>query len=132
MFSNCQMPGLHFAYPDVCNTLVGTASAPVPYPNLGYTSTAIPTIFNQFTMCTPDHNLLTQTPLSSGDELGILLGVASGLIVGPIWHAYGSSKVFKTIFPATKMLSITGHNGLIPNIVGVTLTPGQPKVMIMC
>ncbi|MFT5161943.1 MAG: hypothetical protein ACI9FJ_000511 [Alteromonadaceae bacterium] len=129
-FQTTQMPAMHFAFPDVCKTLVVLAVVPIPYPNIGMTSTSIPTIFNQFTMCMPDHNLLTMTPLSNGDEPGLLMGLISNLIVGPILPLFGSIKVFKTIMPAIKMLSLTGQNGVILNMVGMTLTPSQVKLLI--
>ncbi len=131
MFANTQAPALNLGFPDVCKTLVVLAVVPIPYPNLAFTNTAIPNIFNQFTMAMPDHNLMTTVPMSTGDEPGILLGVASNLIKGPVRHLMGSTKVFKSVMPATKMLCPTGSNGMLPNVPGMTLTPCQTKVMIL-
>ncbi len=133
VFANCQSPtGIDFAFPDVCKTLVGIVVVPLPYPNFGFRSMAIPSIYNQFTTCMIDQNLATIVPTTTGDEPGLLLGLLSNLIIGPSYHIFGSVKVFKTIFPATKMLSMTGQNGLIFNMVGVTLVPCQFKVLIVC
>lgn len=131
MFANTQMIAINLAFPDVCKTLVALAVVPIPYPNIGVTSTAIPNIFNMFTMAMPDHNLMTIVPMTSGDEPGFLMGVVSNLIKGPCRHVLGSFKVFKAVMPATKMLSITAQNGPLPNIPGVTLSPCQIKVIIL-
>ncbi len=72
-------------------------------------------------MCMPNHNKLTIKPMSLGDQPGLLLGLASGLVMGPIRHLFGSIKLFLCGPPATKMLSPTGHNGMSPNIPGATL-----------
>jgi hypothetical protein len=130
MFSNTQMAAMDFGFPDICKTIVALAVVPIPYPNIGIKATAIPNILNQFTMCMPDHNLMTITPLSNGDQAGIAMGVVSNLIMGPVQHIFGSVKVFKAVMPATKMLSPTGQNGMPPNAPGMTLTPCQPKVLI--
>ncbi len=129
MFANTQMPAINLGFPDVCKTPVGPVVTPIPYPNIAPTATAIPNVINQFIMCMPIHNLLTKVPLSSGDEAGVLLGVASSLIKGPVQHLMGSVKVFRSVMPATKMLSPTGHNGVSLNIPGLTLSPSQPKVL---
>lgn len=131
MFANTQMPAVNLAFPDVCKTLVALAVVPIPYPNIGMTATAIPNVFNQFTMAMPDHNLMTTVPLTNGDQAGFLMGVVSNLIMGPCRHVFGSVKVFKSVMPATKMLSPTGQNGPAPNIPGVTLSPSQVKVMVL-
>jgi hypothetical protein len=129
MFANTQMFALNLGFPDVCNTPVGPVVVPIPYPNLAPTATAIPNVFNQFIMAMPIHNLMTKVPMSEGDEPGVLLGIASGLVMGPVQHLFGSVKVFRCVMPATKMLSPTGHNGFSLNIPGLTLTPSQIKVL---
>lgn len=131
MFANTQMTAINLAFPDVCKTLVGVATVPLPYPNIATTSLAVPTVYNQYTEAMPDHNLLTTVVLSNGDEAGLLLGLVSNLIMGSCMHILGSFKVFKSVMPATKMLSITGQNGPLANIPGVTLSPCQVKVMIL-
>lgn len=131
MFAMTQMTGMDLAFPDVCNTLVAVATVPIPYPNIAIRTTAIPNVTNIFTECMPDHNLLTTTPLTNGDQAGLLLGLVSGLIMGPSKNLFGSVKVFKDVMPATKMLSPTGQNGEIPNAPGVSLLSGQFKVMIL-
>lgn len=130
-FANTQGGAITVGFPDVCKTPVGPAVVPIPYPNIAPSSTAIPNIFNQFIMAMPVHNLMTKVPLSSGDEPGVLLGVASQLVMGPVQHLIGSFKVFRSVMPATMMLSPSGHNGFSPNIPGLTLTPSQLKVIYL-
>lgn len=131
MFANTQMFAMDFGFPDVCKTPVGPVITPLPYPNFSFTSTAIPNVFNQFITAMPIHNLLTTKPTSTGNEAGVLLGVVSNLIKGPVQHVLGSVKVFRSVMPATKMLSMSIHNGVLSNIVGITLTPCQIKVMYL-
>ncbi|RBO81915.1 DUF4150 domain-containing protein [Marinomonas aquiplantarum] len=131
MFANTQMPAMNLGFPDVCKTIVALAVVPIPYPNIAMTTTAIPNVPNIFTMAMPNHNLMTMIPMSNGNQAGAAMGVVSSLIIGPSRHLFGSVKVFTSIMPATKMLSPTGQNGMVPNAPGLTLTPSQPKVMIL-
>jgi hypothetical protein len=102
---------------------------PTPFPNIAMPVMAIPTVFNQFIQAMPVHNLLTTTPISNGDQAGLAMGVASGMIMGPSRHILGSFKVFSSAMPQTKMLSPTMQNNT--NMVGVTLSPAQVKVMVL-
>jgi hypothetical protein len=131
MFANTQSTAINLGFPDVCNTPVGVAVVPIPYPNIAQTSMAIPNIFNQFISCMPVHNLMTQEPMSNGDEAGVNMGVASGMIMGPVRHLLGSFKIFRSVMPATKMTSMTGQNGGSLNIPGLTLSPSQIKVLYL-
>lgn len=129
MFANTQMMAMNFAFPDVCKTPILLVPVPIPYPNIALTNMAIPNVLNQFIMSMPIHNLMTQVPVSTGDEPGVLLGVVSQLIKGPCMHTLGSVKVFRAVMPATKMTSLTLQNGF--NIPGMTITPSQPKVLYL-
>ena len=131
MFATTQSPAMHLSALDVCKTPIGPVITPIPYPNIGMSSTAIPNIFNMFTVAMPDHNLLTTVPLTNGDQAGVLMGVVSSMMMGPVKNMLGSFKVYKMVMPATKMLSPSLHNGELPNTVGTTLTPSQVKVMIL-
>ncbi|ASP39838.1 hypothetical protein CHH28_14660 [Bacterioplanes sanyensis] len=124
MFATTQCIAMHLSVIDVCKTPI-----PVPMPNIGLSCTAIPNIFNMFTEAMPDHNLLTMVPLSNGDQAGILMGVVSSTIMGPVENIIGSFKVFKSVMPATKMLCVSTHNTY--NTIGITITPSQVKVMIL-
>ena len=129
MFANTQSYALNLGFPDVCKTLVALVVVPIPYPNMSFTSTAIPNIFNQFISCMPVHNMMTTVPTSNGNEAGTLLGVVSQLICGPTIHLLGSVKIFRSVMPATKMLSISGQNGMALNIPGLTLSPCHVKIL---
>lgn len=122
--SSGPMPAPDFAFPDVCVT-PAVPPVPVPYPNIALAPTAIPTQFTTFLTCMPAHNLMTTKPTSLGDQPGVLLGVASGFVMGPVKHAMGSATMFVGGPPVTKMLNPTMQNGMSPNIVGVTLAPTQ-------
>ena len=79
----------------------------------------------------PAHNLMTTVPMSNGDNAGVNMGVASGMVMGPCRHTMGSTNVLYGGMPATKMTSMSGHNGMSMNIPGMTLVPSQFKVMLM-
>ena len=131
MFANTQGAGMNMGMPDVCKTPIGPVITPIPYPNIAETSTAIPNVENQFIMAMPAHNLMTEIPLSNGDQAGAVGGAVSSMIMGLVKHDMGSVTVFIAGAPATMMLSPTGHNGSPPNAVGMTTLPCQAKVMYM-
>jgi hypothetical protein len=132
MFANCQMGGMNFAFPDVCLTPM-PMPVPIPYPNIALGMTANPATACKkiYLSCMPAHNLMTMIPLSMGDNAGVNMGVASGMVMGPSRHLMGSFGVIYEGFPATKMTSPTGQNGLSLNAPGLTIVPAQFKVMIL-
>lgn len=129
MFANTQGGGLNMAFPDVCNTPLPVGPVPIPYPNMSMPCTAVPTQFCVFVVCMPAHNMSTQTPLSNGDNPGVAMGIASGMVMGPTQHTTFSTAVFYSPMPSTRMLDITGQNGLSPNAIGCSLVPSQTLVM---
>ena len=133
MFANCQLGGLMFAFPDVCNTPSPVGPVPIPYPNMATGLTANPATACRkiYLSCMPAHNLRTQVPMSMGDNAGVNMGVASGTVMGPCKHMMGCIGVIYEGAPATKMTSPTGQNGMSLNVPGMTLVPAQFKVMIM-
>ena len=132
VFFNSQgpIPALGFAFPDVCLTPV-VVPVPIPYPNFSMRSVSIPTVFNVFTMVMPNHNLLTMQPITMGDNAGVNLGVATGMVMGPSRNYSSSVKVIQGVSPVTRMLDISGHNGMSPNMVGLSISPSQPVVMVL-
>jgi len=120
-------------FPDVCNTPTPVGPVPVPYPNMATGLTANPATACRkiYLMCMPAHNLMTQVPMSMGDNAGVNMGVASGMVMGPSKHLMGCFGVIYEGNPATKMTSPTGQNGMSLNVPGMTLVPAQFKVMIM-
>ncbi|UCG63874.1 MAG: DUF4150 domain-containing protein [Deltaproteobacteria bacterium] len=132
MFANCQLGGMNFGFPDVCLTPI-VVPVPVPYPNLAMGMTANPATACKkiYLSCMPAHNIMTQVPISQGDNAGVNMGVASGMVMGPSRHLMGSFGVIYEGSPVTKMTSLTGQNGMSLNTPGMTLVPAQFKVMIM-
>jgi hypothetical protein len=81
----------------------------------------------------PVHNLMTETPLSSGNEASAPLGgVVSNRFIGPQRNLLGSFRTFFSCMPTTRLLDVSGQNGTLSNIpVGINLTPSQVKVMVL-
>ena len=78
MFANCQLFGMDLAFPDVCRTPV-----PIPFPNMALGPMAIPNAWNILFMGMPAHNMATVTPITNGDNAGVLMGVVSQTVMGP-------------------------------------------------
>ncbi|WP_029002901.1 DUF4150 domain-containing protein [Azorhizobium doebereinerae] len=125
------MPATDMAFPDVCNTPVGPAVVPLPYPDIALSTTAIPNQTKLLLSAMPAHNLTTTTPLTNGDNAGVLLGAVSGLVMGPSQAAMGSANLFVGGVPATKLTAPTKQNGVSPNVPGVRISPSQIKLMAM-
>jgi hypothetical protein len=135
MFAKTQMAGLDFAMPDVCLTPIpspaGPIPTPIPYPNMAMPMTAIPSQFKVLTVCMPNHNLMTITPMSNGDNVGTMMNPLSGMVMGPAKNLMGSVKTFIGGLPATTMLKPTGQNGISPGAFGMSMVPSQVKMLIM-
>lgn len=134
-FANTQLGGMNFAFPDVCltpiPTPVGPVPVPIPYPNISMPMTAIPSQFKVFTLAMPNHNLMTIAPMSMGDNAGLMMNPLSGLVMGPTRHLLGSFKTFFGGLPATRMLSLSGQNGVSPGAFGAELVPCQFKLILL-
>lgn len=137
MFVNAQgpIPALNLAFPDVCltpiPTPVGPIPVPIPYPNISMAVMGIPSQVKVLTLAMPVHNLMTIVPMSNGDNTGLMMNPLSGMVMGPTRHLLGSFKTLIGGLPATKMLSLTGQNGMSPGAFGMTLSPSQVKVLVM-
>ena len=135
MFAKTQMMGMDFAFPDVCLTPIpspaGPIPTPIPYPNIAMSMTAIPSQFKVLTVCMPNHNLMTITPMSNGDNVGTMMNPVSGMVMGPSKNLMGSVKTLIGGMPATTMLKPSGQNGISPGAVGATLVPSQIKLLVM-
>lgn len=124
-------PAMDMAFPDVCKTPIGPVITPVPYPNIAMSVMAIPSQVNVLLMFMPAHNLMTTTPISNGDNAGVLLGMVSQLEMGPSMAAMGSTNLIIGVAPAIKMTSPTKQNGVVPNAAGLKATPSQVVMMSM-
>jgi len=129
MFANTQMMGMDMGMPDVCLTPAGPVMVPIPYPNIAMGPTAIPNQTIVLIMAMPAHNLGTIIPLTNGDEAGVGLGVASGMIMGPSRHLTGSFSVLYDGMPATRLTSMSLQNST--NAPGVRMVPSQTIVLLL-
>ena len=128
MFANTQMMGRDFGFPDVCMTPT-PAPVPIPYPNLALGPMGVPAAYNVLFMCTPAHNMATTIPLTNGDNPGVALGVASGLVMGPQRHLTAAFTVLVGGIPATRLTSVGLHNST--NCPGMRIVPSQVKVLLL-
>jgi hypothetical protein len=127
MFANSQMMGIDIGFPDVC--LTPPVGVPIPYPNIALGPMGLgfdPTVL---WMCMPAHNMATTIPLSNGDNPGLMLGVASGLVMGPARHLTAAFTVLVGGLPATRMTSVALQNST--NCPGMRLVPSQIKVILL-
>jgi hypothetical protein len=129
MFANTQMMGMDMAFPDVCLTPAVPSPIPIPYPNIAMAPTAIPSQMTVLIMAMPAHNLGTITPMTQGDDPGVGLGVASGMVMGPSRHLTGSFTVLFGGMPATRLTSMSLQNST--NAPGARLVPSQPTVLLL-
>ena len=133
MFQLTMEGGMNMGFPDVCNTPTPAGPVPIPYPNISTGSTANPatTAMTVLTECTPSLNQSSQIMISNGDEAGVNMGVASGMIMGPTEFILGSFTVFVGGSPAQRLTSMTGQNGQSMNCPGVSLAPSQTRVLVL-
>jgi hypothetical protein len=129
MFANTQMMGTDLAFPDVCLPPAGPAMVPIPYPNIAMGPTAIPSQVIVNIMAMPVHKLGTTTPMTNGNNAGVGLGVASGLVMGPSRHLTAAFTVLFAGMPATRLTSMSLQNST--NAPGARLVPSQPIVLLL-
>lgn len=128
MFANTQMMGMDLGFPDVCLTPT-PAPVPIPYPNIAMGPTAIPSQTLVLILAMPAHNLATTIPMTNGDNAGVNLGVASGMVMGPSRHVLPSTTCLINGIPATRLTSMTIQNST--NVPGCRIVPSQSLVMIL-
>lgn len=128
MFANTQMMGMDLAFPDVCLTPT-PAPVPIPYPNIAMGPMGVPACYNILFMCAPAHNLATTIPLSNGDNAGVAMGVASGMVMGPARPVTGAFTVLLMGMPATRLTSVNIQNST--NAPGMRIVPSQVKVLLL-
>ena len=128
MFANTQMMGMDLGFPDVCLTPT-PVPVPIPYPNIALGPMGVPAAYNVLFMGMPAHNMLTMIPLSNGDNPGVNLGVASGLVMGPARHLTAAFTCFVGLAPGTKLTSMALQNST--NCPGMRIVPSQVKVLLL-
>lgn len=133
MFQQTMAGGINLGFPDVCLTPTPVGPIPIPYPNIttGATTNPTTTALTILTDGMPSLNQMSMIPLSNGDNMGVNMGVASGLVMGPTEFILGSITVMKEGTPAQRLTSITGHNGVSMNAPGMSLVPSQVTVLVL-
>ena len=71
----------------------------------------------------------TVVPMTNGDNAGVAMGVASGMVMGPDRHLLGSFKVFSGVMPATRLTSMSLQNST--NAPGARIVPSQVKTILL-
>ena len=128
MFANTQMMGMDLGFPDVCLTPM-PAPVPIPYPNIALGPMGVPAAYNILFVCAPAHNMATVVPLSNGDNAGVNMGVASGVVMGPSRPVTGAFTVLLDGMPATRLTSMNIQNST--NCPGMRIVPSQVKVLLL-
>ena len=118
--------GMSNAMPDVCITPL---AVPAPFPNIGTNAMAIPGYFTIMINCMPELNVNSMYAMTSGDELGTLGGVASGVIMGPGRCVLPSMAVFIGGAPVWRTTAMTIQN--LTNAPGTTMVPSQAVKQVM-
>jgi hypothetical protein len=126
MFSNTSMMGMDTGYPDVCLT-PSPAPVPIPYPNIAMGPMGIMPVVNCLLSVGPAHNVGTVIPLTNGDNPGVALGVASGLVMGPARHVVPCIGTIIGGLPMTKLTTVAIQNST--NCPGVRVVPSQVRVL---
>lgn len=129
MFANAQMMGMDTGFPDVCNTPTPAGPVPTPYPNIAMGPTAVPNVPNILFGGTPAHNMGTTIPITNGDNAGLVMGVASGTVMGPTRHMTAAFSVLVKGMPATRLTSMALQNST--NCPGCRVVPSQVKVLLL-
>ena len=132
MFANTQAGGMDTGFPDVCLTPAPPAPAPipVPYPNIANGPMGVPAVYNVLFSCAPAHNMGTSIPLTSGDNAGLAMGVASGTVMAKASPLTGAFTVLVGGKPVTRLtMSSVGNSTNCPT--NVRLVPSQLKVLIL-
>lgn len=129
MFANTQMGGVNFAIPDVCLTPTPAGPVPIPYPNISNGPMGVPAAYKVFYGGTPAHNLSTCIPLSNGDNAGVAMGVASGMVMGPTRHVIAAFTCLAGGIPTTRLTSASIQNST--NAPGMAVAPAQVRVLVL-
>ncbi|MBV5319157.1 MAG: DUF4150 domain-containing protein [Desulfobulbaceae bacterium] len=132
MFATTDAGGmLSMTVPDMCNTIVGPAVAPMPYPNLGMPMSAEPTALNVIIAGGLALTMDSMVEPTNGDEPGITGG--GGLMCAEIMGAaeFISSSLTVMIegMPAVRLTDTVTMNE--NNTIGIGCIPSQVVVMIM-
>ena len=131
MLAKTSAGGTCMAFPDVCLTPAPPAPAPVPipYPNVGVDPTDTGFVPNVLLTCTPAHNMSTQPVMSTGDNAGVMMGVASGTVMGPTRTVTAAFTVLVGGMPLARLTSVTIQNST--NAPGAKMVPSVTNVLVL-
>lgn len=118
---------LCFAFPNVCNTQVGTSQPPIPYPSLGDLGEAEDVSDDVFVQGKAVILIGSSIQSSTGDEPGIKGSKSGERVGGEIKFASGSQWVFVNNQQVVRMSDTTWQNN--GNVKG-TVTMGDPTVLV--
>lgn len=127
MFANTQMMGVDLGFPDVCMT--PPAAVPIPYPNIALGPMTVPAVYNVLMFCAPAHNMFSTVVMTNGDNTGVMLGVASGMVMGPSRRLTAAFTCIVGGAPLTRLTSMGIQNST--NCPGIRLVPSQPNVLVL-
>lgn len=115
--------GMNIGFPDVCNTIVGPATVPIPYPNFAMNAQAAP--FSPIVKLTmmPALNMASKIPMTSGDEAG----TAHPMVKQMGAYTMGNPVVYVEKLPAINLLCPTTGNNM-NNPLGAVLVPSVTNV----
>lgn len=122
-----------FAFPDVCDTQVGQARVPIPYPNIGDLGNAQKASSNVFAggdaviVGSGEEGSVIPDQQTTGDEAGSLGGVRSHSTKGEVTFNATTTSVYVNGKPAIRMFDTTEQNN--GNAVGRVLG-GCPTVFV--
>lgn len=128
MFANTQMMGVDIGFPDVCLTPT-PAPVPIPYPNIALGPMTVPAVYNVLMSCAPAHNLFSTVVMTNGDNPGVAMGVASGMVMGPSRRLTGAFSVICGAAPLQRLTSFGIQNST--NCPGVRVVPSQVQVLVL-
>ena len=133
MFQITMNNAQNMAMPDVCLTPTPGGPVPMPYPNMATSATATPDSVAMKILVdgTPSLTLMSEIPLSNGDEAGVNMGVVSGMIMGPSSYIEGSEILMLNGAPSVRLTSPTGQNGETMNAEGACIAPSQEIMMVL-
>ena len=134
MFQLTMCNGQNMAAPDVCLTpSPPTGVIPIPYPNISMSTVALPptTVMSMLVDGTPTLNMMSEIPLSNGNNVGVKGGVVSQVMMGSTRYMFGSTSLFLEGSPAVKLTSPTGQNGTPMNAPGMCIVPSQLIMIVL-
>lgn len=127
--------GDNMGFPDVCNTPVGTATSPLPYPNDGTNAAAMPMLPTILLSLCPGHNQTAKPLITSGDEAGC----AHSSFIQSGGNNLGNIRILLSGSPAETLANPSQGNNyncstgakLVPSLtnilMGLAPAPGQAE-----